>query len=406
MDRGVPAGVAIADGLRSGRWLTASRLWAYPIIVSIIAWLALGWVLGTSSGGLDRFDRPVGTDFANVWAAGRLALEGKAADAFDAERHAAAQRALFGPRDKDFYGWHYPPYFLLVAAPLGLLGYIAALVVWQGATLPLYLATVHRILPRRETWAAALGFPAVFVNLGHGHNGFLTAALFAGGLLLLDRRPAVAGLLIGLLAYKPQFGVLLPLALAASGRWRVIVAAAATVGLLTLLTWLLFGRESWVAVLDNLAFTRQVVLEQGGTGWHKIQSLFAALRAWGAPVWLAYLGQAMLAVLLAAGIVLLWRRPVPFALQAAALATTALLATPYCLDYDLVLLAPAIAWMAADGLERGFLPYDKTALAAIWATPLVARTLVAVTLVPLGLIAMLGLCALIWRRARLSLPPA
>ena len=59
----------------------------------------------------------------------------------------------------------------------------------------------------------ALAFPAVFVNLGHGHNGFLTAALIGFALLWLDRRPVVAGILFGLLAYKPQFGLMIPLVL-------------------------------------------------------------------------------------------------------------------------------------------------------------------------------------------------
>ncbi len=38
----------------------------------------------------------------------------------------------------------------------------------------------------------ALAYPAVFVNLGHGHNGFLTAALMAMALVVLDRRPMAA----------------------------------------------------------------------------------------------------------------------------------------------------------------------------------------------------------------------
>ena len=73
----------------------------------------------------------------------------------------------------------------------------------------------------------ALAFPAVFVNIGHGHNGFLTAALIGAGLLMLDRRPILAGILFGLMAYKPQFGVLIPLVLAATGRWRAFLAARA-----------------------------------------------------------------------------------------------------------------------------------------------------------------------------------
>ena len=105
---------------------------------------------------------------------------------------------------------------------------------------------------------------------------------------MLDRRPIVAGILFGLLAYKPQFGLMIPLVLAASGRWRTFAAAAATVVLLALATTLAFGPHVWQAFLDSTRFTRTVVLEQGNTGWYKIQSVFAWARMWGAPIPLAY----------------------------------------------------------------------------------------------------------------------
>ena len=102
----------------------------------------------------------------------------------------------------------------------------------------------------------------------------------------------------------------------------------------------------------------------------------------------------------AAALVWLWRSPRRFALKAAALCLAALLATPYSLDYDLMVLAPAIAFLAVDGLARGFAPYEKTALAALWIVPLIARSFAQATLIPLGVIAMLALFVLMLRRAR------
>jgi len=121
----------------------------------------------------------------------------------------------------------------------------------------------------------------VLVNIGHGQNGFLTAALLGGALHWLDRRPLLAGVLIGLLAYKPQFGVLIPLALLANGRWSSIGAAAATVAALVAVSYVTLGSEVWHAFANSTTFTRTVVLEQGGTGWEKIQSIFSAARMWG-----------------------------------------------------------------------------------------------------------------------------
>jgi len=86
-------------------------------------------------------------------------------------------------------------------------------------------------------------------------------------------------------------------------------------------------------------------------------------------------------------------------LLAAALACGTLLATPHSIDYDLMLLAPAIAYLAADGLARGFGPYDKTVLAALWIVPLVARTVPLASHIPLAVPLMLLAFALLLRRA-------
>ncbi|RMF06083.1 MAG: DUF2029 domain-containing protein, partial [Alphaproteobacteria bacterium] len=346
--------------------------------------------------------RPLGTDFSNVYAAGKLTLQGTPQAAYDPLLQHAMEKTVFGGRDVPFYGWHYPPQFLLVAAVLALLPYGWALLAWMALTLPAYLAAVRAILPRSDVLIPAAAFPAVFVNLGHGQNGFLTAALLGGGLVLLERRPVMAGLLIGLLAYKPQFGVLIPLVLAVSGRWTAIMAAAATVVASCIVTLALFGSGIWEAFFASTEFTRSVVLEAGGTGWQKIQSIFAALRMWGAGIEIAYSGQLLLALGVAASLAWLWRSQAAFALKAAALATGSLLATPYVLDYDLVVLGVAIAFFAAHGLRHGFRSWEISGLAAAWCIPLVARSLGGALNLPFGLMALLALYFLTLRRAALD----
>jgi alpha-1,2-mannosyltransferase len=239
----------------------------------------------------------------------------------------------------------------------------------------------------------------VLVNVGHGQNGFLTAAVLGAGLVQLDRRPFLAGILFGFLAYKPQFGLLIPIVLMASGRWRCLAAGAATVLVLAFATTLAFGPHIWQAFLDSTHFTRLVALEQGNTGWYKIQSMFAWARMWGASIPAAYALQGVLMVALGAALVRLWRSAAPYPLKAAALCLAAMLATPYAFDYDMMVLAPAIAFAAADGCARGFGPWEKTALAALWLTPLVARNVAYVTLIPVGVPAMLAIFVLLLRRS-------
>ncbi len=389
--------------VRTGDWLTAERRRIYALIVlGLVAVVSVAWV-AMSHGMVDRMGSPIGTDFTNVYAAGIQTLQGTAAGAYDPATQHTAEQTIFAGRDVPFYGWHYPPFFLIVAAGLAMLPYGWALLAWMAVTLPAYAAVVRAIVPRGETVLLALAFPAVFVNLGHGQNGFLTAALLGGALLVLDRRPIVAGILIGLLAYKPQFGILIPLVLLATLRWTVIAAAVATVAVEIAATFVLFGRDVWTAFAGSAAFTREVVLEAGGTGWQKIQSIFSAVRSWGGTVEMAYAAQAVLALALAASLIWLWRSRADFNLKAAALALACLLATPYVLDYDLVVVAVAIAFLVRHGLAEGFRDYEISALAAGWVAPLVTRWVALHTGVPLGLIAMLALYAIVLRRAAADL---
>jgi alpha-1,2-mannosyltransferase len=448
----------VRQALRSGEWLTRERIRLVALAVLIASAAGFLYLVVTATGGVDRQGRPIGTDFSNVYAAGTYVLEGNPVAPFDSVQQFARERAIFGAATQ-FYGWHYPPYFLFVAAALAWMPYGLALFVWQAVTLGLYLLAIWAILssfrgaptgparsgrpddrlraspesiatglqgqaPKASLWRRwlwipdsryaasgmtvdwlllALAFPAVLINVGHGHNGFLTAALLGGGLVILDRRPLAAGILFGLMAYKPQFGLMIPIALAAGGYWRTFAAAAVTAVMLTLLTTLVFGVQVWHAFFVGAEFTRTVVLEQGDTGWHKIQSIFSWARMWGAPVPLAYAIQGTATLVLAMATAWLWHGKAPYPLKAAGLCLAAILATPYTLDYDMMVLAPAIAFLTADGMIRGFGPWEKTALAALWLVPLLARTFPQATLIPLGVPAMLVMFVLLLRRAGLAL---
>jgi hypothetical protein len=146
------------------------------------------------------------------------------------------------------------------------------------------------------------------------------------------------------------------------------------------------------------------VLEQGGTGWEKIQSVFSTARMWGASVQSAYTIQFALALLLAASLAWLWHSDAAFELKAAALATGSLLATPYVLDYDLVVLAIAIAYVARYGLGHGFRSFEVSLLAAAWIAPLLSRTIAGITGIPLGLMVVSALYFFTLRRALLDRP--
>jgi alpha-1,2-mannosyltransferase len=295
----------IWQALRSGEWLTTSRVRAYCLILLAFAGLAIvGWI-ALSHDLIDRNGKPIGTDFSSFYAAGALALEGRAADAYNMALHHARERQLFGP-DTPFYGWLYPPSFFIVAAPLALLPYALALAAWQGLTFAFYLVVIGAILrPARQEHGAisrlwlpvAVAFPAVFINLGHGQNGFLSAALLGAALVALPRRPLVAGVLFGLLSYKPQLALVIPIALVAGGQWRTFFSAGLTVIVLAGASAALFGVDAWTAFFASTEISRKVLLEEGNVGFEKLQSTFAAIRLWGGGVTHAYMAQTAVSVL-------------------------------------------------------------------------------------------------------------
>lgn len=392
--------------LRTGKWLTIERFRLYSLILAgLSVFVLLAWLI-FSTNGVDPYGRPIGTDFSNVYAAGRMVLNGEAAAAYDPASHFAVQQEVFARNDIPFYGWHYPPPFLGVAAILASLPYGWALLAWMGLTFPLYLLAIRPIIPAGGAILAAIAFPAVFINLGHGQNGFLTAALLGGGLAFLNPRPVLAGILFGLLAYKPQFGIYIPLVLLVTGRWQTIASATATVMAMFGGAWLIWGNAVYFAFLESTKFTREVVLETGNTGWEKIQSLFSALRHWGVNLEFAYAAQFVVAAGLAVLLVRLWRSDADYPLKAAALATASLLATPYAMDYDLMALAPAIAFMAAYGFKNGFDDWEISGLAFIAISPMITRSAALYTTIPLGLLALILMMAMILRRAKKDAPGA
>ncbi len=391
--------------IRSGDWLTEERARVYALMIAVIGGASLLFIWTTGGPMTDRFGRPIATDFSGMWTAGRMLVGGDTLGLFDPDSHFAFQRQVFGNPGIDVFGWHYPPFFLAIAALLALMPYVPALVVWQASTFALYLAAVRTIAPsHRLVLVAAIGFPAVFVTLGHGHNAFLTAGLLGLGLYWLGRRPVLAGICIGLLAYKPQFGLVLPVVMVLGGHWRAVASTGLTVAVMSLGVTVWLGPEVWLAFLEGAAFTREVILEQGITGWYKIQSTFSAFRSFGAPLPLAYGAQVAVTGTVIATLALTAWRGADSRLLAAMTATGALLATPYCLDYDMTILGIAVAFAAAHGVEKGFAPYEKSLLALVWFVPLAARGVMMTTGLPVGVVVMAAFFAFTARRALADTP--
>jgi hypothetical protein len=303
------------------------------------------------------------TDFVNVWAAGKLALDGHAAQAWDWGIHKQVQVAMLGHDYAGDYAWHYPPPFLFIAMILAHLPYTCGLAGWAIVSFVPYMAMMRGIVGRRFGLIVGAAFPVVLANTMAGQNGFLTAALLGGTLVLMPARPVLAGICLGLLSYKPQYGVLFPLALVAASQWRTFLAAAITATALALLSWIAFGAESWQAFFHWMPMFSQAFFTEGRATFYKLQSVFGLVRTFGGSEQLAWTLQWFTSLTVAAGVVTLWHTRADYAMKAAALAAGTLLLTPYLFLYDMMVLAIPVGFLLRTGLEQGFRRGEPAGLA-------------------------------------------
>ena len=338
----------------------------------------------------------IGRDFLNTWMGGRSALAQGPAAWFDFRVYNDLLRALIGITET--YFWSYPPHVLLFIWPLGLMPYFPAFVLWTlgGFALFLYAAASGGVERKHLLFVAVA--PAVAINVFIGQNGFFTAALLILGLINLDRRPILAGVLFGILTVKPQLGLLLPVVLAASGRWRTIASAAATTAALVAATSWLYGADIWMAYLRDVV-PQQHFLQEHGNGMLLLQisSAFYAGRLVGLPIGLAWGLQAIVSAVAIAAVIWTFRRRRDPVLSTALLIAATFLVTPYALNYDMVVLA----WVLALLRQRaGNEPIDDYLIIAMWTLPL-TMMLAGLIHIPLAMLVLAAFATrLVWQLAQ------
>ncbi|MCJ1959843.1 glycosyltransferase family 87 protein [Novosphingobium mangrovi (ex Hu et al. 2023)] len=385
--------------LRDMNWLGANRVRSYLRILALgnIAMIAI--VVATSHGGLDANGFLLGTDFISFWTTGQMLHAG--GNPYDAAAHISAQRVLYASPGH-FTAFFYPPSFLPFCWPLGGLGYFPALGIWLGATGSLFIVALRewRFEAGKAVpfWLALVAYPAMAIVLTHGQTSWLVAALLGTGLLQVRKRPVLAGICLGLATVKPQFGVLVPIALLASREWKVVVVASVTAIALAAFSAVIFGAQVWS---DWFAATAraQAAMHDGAVGFGKMVSLFAGLRLLGVSGALASSAQGALSVGVAALVLrTAWNRRWDRGLAALVLAGAPLV-TPFVLDYDMVLLAFPILWLAGEGLHHGFWRWEKLTLFTVFAATAFARPLALHVSIPIMPLVLAGFFAAIWSRA-------
>jgi len=358
-------------------WLDLHRVRIYSCAVLILFGVLMVTWAWYSKGFTDSHVNRPGADFAVFWSASYLALSEGPVHAYDVSRHLEVMSA-YGPLSagsSTVLPWLYPPTFLLMVLPLAMLPLVFSYLLFVIGSGYAYLRAIGGLLEagslmRRGLWLPVLGSPAVIAAVVPGQNSMLTAALAGGAVCLLNKRPVAAGVLVGLLAIKPQLALLVPVALVAGRHFRALLSAAATVVVFAAASVAICGWESILAFLQSVEWARANLVEGTPHGWYGMPSVLAAARLAGLGTAAAYAVQGSAALAAAASVAYIWSRTREAPLRAAVLAAAALLATPYVRHYELTWMGVAIAGLVGDGIRHGLSGRERALLVAAWLLPL------------------------------------
>lgn len=320
----------------------AARIWIAIAAIAVFIEFFRQTTVGLTDGEL----QPFGADFINYWSAAALAWSGRANEIYDWLAFHEFQQGVVGAKIGPFH-YSYPPVLIVLTLPLAALPYVPAFALWLLASFYAFWRALRAAMPNGGALLLALAVPAGYINFVGGQNAYWTAALIGGGLVLLDRRPAIAGVLFGLMIYKPHLGLLIPVALIAGRQWLAFLTASATAVVLIGASVALFGADLWADYAASAAKLRQWILEDGADTFHRMLSVFAAARRVGFDVTASYLIQAASALCAAAVVAVAWYRDALAPVRYSLLIVGTFLATPYLQDYDLVVGAFIPAWLFA-----------------------------------------------------------
>lgn len=313
---------------------------------------------------------PLGADFINYWTASILNSDDRILDIFDYQKFHQAQTALLG-HEYQLRVWSYPPYFLFYLIPLSWLPYQSAYILWNIVTFGMFTATLWWHGIRGSSIILLLLAPATFVNILTGQNGFLSGALFIGGLLCLRKYPLIAGMLLGFLSYKPHLGILLPVVLLAMRQWKPLISAGITILSLALTSLLLHGPEVWHLYFTVTTNNNTAILESG-TGFlmYMMPTVFMSGRILDFDIGMIYRLQFIMLVGVMIGTYWGVRHTAIPELRIALVSVAIFLASPYAHNYDMTILSAAIIMIISHADSHGFLSGEPVLLGLSWFLPI------------------------------------
>jgi hypothetical protein len=376
------------------------RLYAMPFLVANIL-VVIGCLLA------DLFwqhESPLlGNDFRVFWAASKLALNGSGADVYDIDRLFPIQQSIAPglAQAKPWQQWFYPPPFLLAILPLALIPYYPSFLLFNAVGILFYLRVLRLVVTLRGAIVISLSAPAVLFTVINGQNSFFTAGLAGLGLTLLERRPSLAGTLIGLLIIKPHLALLFVVALIAGRAWRTLSWAAGSSFTLLGASLILFSSQSATNFFAQIRVAKSFA-EQGLLPIEKMPTVFASMRLLGLQANIANGVHIFVALTVTVVVGWLWTRRTSSDLRKAALVLGSLLISPHLFDYDLVWLAWPIGWFVMHALKHGWKTGERLLLILAWVSPVAGGLLAHVARIQITPLIIILLLAAVARRAQIN----
>lgn len=373
----------------------------------LLLWALLGlhiallyFTLDSFNGLLNAQGHPLGADFITYWAASYLAQMSSPTEAYDALTLLATEK-LVAPVNMPHTGWYYPPQFLLLVYPLAYLDYALAYLAFSVLGFLLYLAVFSRLTRGNGLLIVTLAFPALFLNITSGQNGLITVSIIAISLYYLEKRPVLAGTVMGLLCIKPQLLLLFPLMLLWTQNWRALVAFISSSLIFASLATAVFGLEIWPTFLNGLSLAKAYL--ETDIPLERMPTVFALVRQSGGSLAWSYSLHALVAGLAVVTLLATWRHSQQTTIRGTAFIAATLLISPYLFDYDLVWQILPILWLFQLGLQTGWLVGERCLLVITWSLLLYVKLglyLATGQVVLIGAVINLALLWAAYRRAR------
>lgn len=309
------------------------------------------------------------SDFVVPYAAALLAIDGTPEQAFDIKKIHSIEKQVSNNLSMPPIPWPYPPFYQLLIMPLGNFDYITAYRLYVAITLTMLTIVAYCIASYWLTPSLVIIFPALAFCVAVGQNGILSASFIGAGLLLLKRRPIVAGIAFGLMAYKPHLAVAIPFCLLAGRYYRVLVATGLTALATILISILAFGTKPLIAFFLNLTSHSQIVFDHHSDLLLRMPTIMAMMLQLTDSKTFASAVQILVSVTALAGSAWVWRRSDQDWQKALALTASIPLATPYFFDYDMAIFSIPFVFLAKEVWTAGFTYQRALIITTLWLAP-------------------------------------